>query len=131
MRSIAFGRLPPRRKFIEYANTPDPDNPGDNRFPVGGYRIRFGADQGLADRVTRAVNVGIDAHLEAVFTRQPGPGVVVIQDPASMSTLLRRMLEHVETLDCPDHLTCSGDCDYEQALHEVGDILQTLGFEWS
>ena len=131
MKSLTFGALPPRREFVEYVDkTIDPDDPGEHLFPVVGYRVRFGADQGFADRVARAVNQGIDAALEAVFTRQPGPGVVVIQDPKSMHILLSRMLSHAETLACPNPGRCSGACEYEQAMREVEDILGTLGYGW-
>lgn len=64
--------------------------------------------------VAEIVNVGIDSHLEAVFTRQRNDRVVEILDSASMRTFLRRCAE-------------SGD---EGAESLASGIMGTLGYEW-
>ena len=63
--------------------------------------------------VASIVNQGIDDHLEAVFTKQNGRDVTII-DSKSMQTFLRRCIE-------------SGDEDKEQF---ASCIVTTLGYEW-
>lgn len=145
MISLTWGTLPDREAFLAHVTDPtqidtlDPDELGP-LFPEDGFEIGFGCDAGFFERYRRAVNEGIDSHLEAVShdtrkvsrSRLGGETVEsIVRDPESMHTLLRRMLEHAENLDCPDEGRCAGDCEYETAMREVGDMLYLCGFEWT
>ncbi len=61
--------------------------------------------------VSKAINQGIDSHLEAVFFTQDDRKVT-ITDSASMKTFLRRL------------------CETEDGSFFASCIMETLGYEW-
>lgn len=65
------------------------------------------------ETVAEIVNQGIDSHLEAVFTKQDGRKVEIL-DSASMRCFLRRCIES----------------DDENAWSLASSIMQTRGYEW-
>lgn len=135
MWSMSYGTVPDRAKFLEHcAKRVDDDGEPD---PLTSYPMEL-VDSGEWEAVKRAVNRGIDSHLEAVSVsgvrivdRKVGEriiaraGRVVIDDPGSLHTLIRRLVEGSGELD-PGANEGSGD----PGLDLVSAILYTLDIEW-
>jgi peroxiredoxin len=98
-----YGILPERKRFCEHA---------EKHFP---YRMTVVRND--IELVKKAIDQGIDSHLEAVFFNQFNAGHklgIEIKDAESMHILLRRLIE----------------IDDESALEFASCVMETLGYEW-
>ena len=109
MESMTYGVLPERAGFVERC---------EDRMP---YPMKI-VDPDEWSALESAINVGIDAHLEAIACEETGPGRLTIEDAGSMHTLLRRLIEASESEDWSDGPPAGLDL--------ASAILSTLGYEW-
>jgi hypothetical protein len=108
---MSYGTLPDREAFIAHV---------EPQLSDGVYPMRIASQREWAD-VARAINQGIDAHLEAVSCEADHTtGRLVIKGAASLHTLIRRIVEDGESWSDPD---ASG-------MGLASAIMSTLGYEW-
>lgn len=116
MISMTYGTIPEREAFIAHV---------EPQLSGGVYSMRIVNGREWAD-LARAINQGIDAHLEAVICEADHTtGRLVIKGAASLHTLVRRVVEDEDSwCDDPD---ASEDVS---GVGLVSTILGTLGYEW-
>jgi hypothetical protein len=118
MESLTYGTLPNKEEFVAYVS---PQLETEQRH---GYPMELvGADVGY---ITKAINRGIDSHLEAVAWehfkgKYPHKLCVRVLGAASLHTLIRRLIEIGEA---------EGLHVDEGALDLASSIMYTLDYEW-
>jgi len=102
MDTMSYGQVPERKSFIKKAQ------------PFMPYDMTIRSQDEWAI-IAAAINQGIDSRLEGIFCdADESTGEIVIHDPASLHTLIRRLSEDFE----------------EDPLDFAACILHTIGYEW-
>lgn len=134
MWSMNYGTVPDRARFLEHCAKRELSS-----FPM---ELTSSAEW---EALKSAVNQGIDSHLEGVYlasdarivdrTTKSGrlicqAGHVVINDPGSLHTLIRRLIEIGETEEWDNADNLDEEVDFPPALELASSILSALDIEW-
>ena len=132
---LDWGELPERESFLKHCAEEAPEEEREHRndtawFPEDGFSMVLCKEDEVV--VTRAVNRGIDSHLEAMafdqFPATHGRIGICIKDAGSLHTLLRRLVE--QNADEETALEAAGKEGSGVSGRLADDILGLLGYEW-
>ena len=136
--SLTYGEIPDREEFLARVGV---------RQWSGGRAITIAPVGHDVTHLCAAINMGIDAHLEAIFwkhhTTPEGKRGVELLDVGSLHTLIRRLWElECARTDCTNS-QCSRhgcpDCGDDGYMDDFGDqgpgafaafLLGAVGYEW-